>query len=43
MKINELLMNDIDEINLYTNEYDYVEVKNLSGKFNKKVYCIKKE
>lgn len=42
MKINELLMNDIDEINLYTNEYDYVEVKNLSGKFNKKVYCIKK-
>lgn len=42
MKINELLLHGVDEINLYTNNYDHVEVKNISGKFNKKVYCIKK-
>lgn len=42
MKTNELLLNGVDEINLYTNDYDHVEVKNISGKFNKKVYCIKK-
>lgn len=42
MKTNELLLNGVDEINLYVNDYDHVEVKNISGKFNKKVYCIKK-
>lgn len=42
MKTNELLLNGVDEINLYVNDYDHVEVKNISGKFNKKVYCIKR-